>query len=789
MNHLYPLRVLGRLALLTVVVLALAETTHANTNFSKRLEAERATLQGKVEVSKERRGFTGKGYVDYLKEGAIVWTVNIPAPALYQLEFRYSVAGVNSNRPLNIFKNQFESVESNVSFPPTRNLDEWRTFAVFTKLAAGPNTIRLSTTGRSGPNVDHLVVSLTPPDQDKFLSFRLHSSHPVFAGSDADTAAYYKTVDPLDRKTTFDDWKRENDLTSCVPPDCIHTVYFNTVDLGFGRSLFLKVRSNGDVASYLQNYPSVRDALKNRNLLAAVAMEFGPPVDSSGQELAGPKFTKFYVFNAQGTRINKIDLDGRGEKFVPGLCNSCHGGKPKRVDEANQYFDRGETGAKFIAWDLDTFTYDKTLPRAMQEDEFKRLNQAVLLTNPPSATRLVIDGWYGGAGLPSPTFDGSFVPPGWRQDGAAVEELYRKVVAPSCRSCHNQRGSYNSAGHAILDGAKEQTLEFASFADFSRYEEQIESLVYEEGLMPLAKRTFDRFWRSEQPKILDDVFFGGLAYQNPSFEVYPGRARFAFGELRRPGRPIAKIAGSRLGFNSFPFPLFFMADVEDQRLKPTQLNGGPSVFASEFFWQIESGPGPAIPTLTGVNEPQASFTLSSASSDIRDPTSDPYLLRFGVTNEFADYNEIIRGQLFSDSALRPLTFRDHIHPVLTTNFPSSTGSTLSCIHCHSNSNIVSHADSIFRLRDFGSATDAVTYAYESLLTRVNCDDPENSLILKKPAADLPHFGGRINVFAGIHPHFVNPAIEDTRDDDAKAMILRWIMEGARLDNRTGCPAQ
>ena len=495
MKHTYPLSVRGWLALLAVAASAHMNTTHAATNFTRRLQAEQAVLQGEVEADNAHRGFTGSGYAAYSGEGTITWSVNIPAPALYQLEFRYSVAvGADSNRPLNISKSQSILIEANVSFPPTRNLDEWGTFAVFTKLEPGPNTISLATTGQSGPDVDRLIVSLTPPDPDKFLGFPLHSSHGIFQGSDAETQAYYKTLDPLDRKTTFEGWKQENDLSSCVAPACTHTVYFNAVDLGFGRSLFLKVRPNGDVASYLQNYPSLADAIEGRNLLAAVAMEFGRPVDSNGQELPNPRFTKFYVFNAAGTRINKIDLDGRGEKFVPGLCNVCHGGKPKPADLShNQYFDRGDTGAKFIAWDLDTFRYHPTLSRAVQEDEFRKLNQAVLLTSPPSATRIAIEGWYGGAGLPSVTFDGGFVPPGWQQDGPAVEDLYRQVVAPACRSCHNQRGSYNAAGHAILDGPKEQTLEFASFADFHRYKNEIESLVYEQGLMPLAKRTFDRF--------------------------------------------------------------------------------------------------------------------------------------------------------------------------------------------------------------------------------------------------------------------------------------------------------
>lgn len=782
-----------------IVLSMLSLQADASVGFVKQLEAEQAALIGKVQIARDHPGFTGGGFADYTGEGTIKWTLDIAEPALYQLEFRYALAKGRGERPLDILSQGF-LIKPGVSFPETRSFDEWSTFAVFAKLEAGENIIEVSTTGQSGPNVDHMVVSLTPPDPNRFLGFSLHSSHAIFEGSDEQTEAYYKTLDPLDGKTTFENWKHQNSFDSCAPPDCTHTVYFNGLDLGFGRSVFVKVPPSGDVASYLQNYPSLEDAIQSRNLLATVVMEYAPPVHRFGPQKGqviekAPKFTKFYAFNARGERINKVDLDGRGEKFLPGLCSVCHGGKPKSADLAHKnYFDRGDTGGEWIPWDLDTFEYHPSLTRAMLEDKFKQLNETVLLTDPTSAVSLLVKGWYGGEGLPNPTFEGSFVPLGWREDGADVEELYLQVVARSCRTCHNQRGSYNNSGHSILDGLKEQTLEFASFGDFKRYKKEIEGLVYEQALMPLAKRTFDKFWRSEQPKILDDVFFDGQVHQNPPPEVYPGHARFAFGDLRRPGRPIPKIAGSRLLFNVFPYPLYALAHVQEG--KQVRLNGAASfhdpssrVFASEFFWSFDAVPGTTTPVLTGADKPQASFDLDpNASSDIRNPDSKPYVIRFGVTNEFADFNEIIRGQLFSDSRLQPLTFTDDIYELLTTNFSSTRGSTsLSCIHCHSNGGVVSHADSIFKLRDFGISDEEARrrYAYNTMLTRINCHDPENSLILKKPSGELPHFGGRIFVFSGS-----SSDLDNTGDSDAKVRVLRWIMEGAPYDDSgslLGCP--
>jgi hypothetical protein len=93
--------------------------------------------------------------------------------------------------------------------------------------------------------------------------------------------------------------------------------------------------------------------------------------------------------------------------------------------------------------------------------------------------------------------------------------------------------------------ALEQSLEFNNFASFKGYKDEIERLVFDQGLMPIAKRTYELFWRSAQPKILDNELFDGKAHQNPPNSVYSGSGKADFGDLRRPGRPIARIAGAR----------------------------------------------------------------------------------------------------------------------------------------------------------------------------------------------------------------------------------------------------
>jgi hypothetical protein len=777
---------------LTLSLLGLPPTTNGAVELIvEPLEAEQARFSG-AGIRTNHGGYTGTGYVDYTDHGFIEWDVEVETAGLYQLEFRYAF-GTADDRLLNIVGNDGILIISELVFPSTQQFDNWQTISVFAKLDAGFNIIRAETVTDNGPNIDHLLVSPTPPDLNRFLSFPLYSSHSVFRGSEQNAQAYYKVIDPFDRRTTFDDWKAVNGFSFSGAEDA-HAVYLNGADLNFGRSMFVKTRSNGDVASYVQNYPTLADAINNTNLIATVAMEYRAPENDP----SAPKFTTFYVFGATGERLTKIDLDGRGEKYVPGLCNVCHGGKPKQGGfhgSIATYEDQGDTGAKWIPWDLDTYKFHPSLTRQTQEAEFKKLNAAVFGTNPTSAAKVLINGWYGGDGMPNETFDGGFVPRGWQNTSDGDKsELYLKVVAPSCRACHNQRGTYNNSGHPVFQGEQlEASLEFGTYNAFKGYRDEIESLVYDQGLMPLAKQTYELFWRSNQPKILDDELFAGKAYQDPPASVYPNIARFDFGDLRRPGRPLARIAGARFFQDSFPIDEYLFMDVQEG-LK-VRLNAGPSSFASQIRWIMQSAPGD-LPTIDNNRSALATFDLDpDASADIRTAGTSPYRIRLSVSNDFATYNDIIQGQLWSDSTLKPLVFSDNsastddIYDLLITNYPSTRSSTpLSCIHCHSNGGVMSRAEGIFMLRDFDQPrgeNDAIwkSYAFNQMLTRINCNDPENSLILKKSAGHH-HWNQTVSGFSNQG---------NSGDVNRRAKILRWIMEGARFDlssdSKLGCPGR
>ena len=348
-------------------------------------------------------------------------------------------------------------------------------------------------------------------------------------------------------------------------------MYLNNFDLGFGRDMYLRLGAcdNGtpanlaeatrgacDVYGVVINYGSLEAAARNLQPIIAVAMEY-TRAPSSG---AG-RITKFYTYapNRRGDyeRVLSIDLDGRGEKYMPGACTVCHGGTPRGLDARNPelYGNGGDVDAAFLPWDLDSLLYSDTDPafshagdpdfspseqalaarfaRAPQEEMFKRLNQLAWLTwgndrRFPLARDLV-EGWYGGAGFPSSAFNGGYVPAGWQPatvgnppDSAAI---YLDVFARNCRSCHVMH---------VPGPRGTGQLAIASYADFAGAVSLPAQL--EIGRMPLARLTMDRFWLP-QPGAAD----GHSAAQRLS-EHFRDDASEATRPFERPG-PVARMEG------------------------------------------------------------------------------------------------------------------------------------------------------------------------------------------------------------------------------------------------------
>lgn len=249
-----------------------------------------------------------------------------------------------------------------------------------------------------------------PDDANQFLSF-LNLSAPRNNESISAGEAYYNAVDPTRVKRTLAGFKTFNGLS-----DNQVAIYINDADLGFGRRMYVVENTDGSVASCVDNYGGLPTSdpqagstnaqintsesarLSNakahglNGLIATVCMEYSGTPGTGVQEngfvrLKGRKFVKFLSYGANGNYITQADLDGRGAKTQPGLCNSCHGGQGKSLVNG-VYPDLGDTGAQFLPWDLDTYKYDTAagFTRSDQEVLFKRYNQTVLSTYPTPDT-------------------------------------------------------------------------------------------------------------------------------------------------------------------------------------------------------------------------------------------------------------------------------------------------------------------------------------------------------------------------------------------------------------------
>ena len=344
----------------------------------------------------------------------------------------------------------------------------------------------------TGNPIPGAALTVQAPAASQSINVTLTASHPVGgpflefsygSGSAATAAAYYLAIDPGTTKGTLAAWKTANGFNQGQVSEAI---YFNEGDLGFGRWMFMKKQNNGDVAYYVSNYRTADAAVyaraqghPNYGLLATVAMEYSPHPNNSGA-----RYTKFYVFNSQGARTGSADLDGNGLKYVPNLCQVCHGGD-------NSGNAQGNYNTKFIPFDLESFKYSSaaSFTRAAQEPALKDLNNGVLMTGPTLVASDLVTGWY----ATSTTFKDTFVPSGWLGNTSGnlpKAGLYDQVIKASCRACHSVRDS--SSG-----------LNFRTYANFDVYNSSAKFWVCTGRRMPNAQRTYNNFWKSSGPRQID----------------------------------------------------------------------------------------------------------------------------------------------------------------------------------------------------------------------------------------------------------------------------------------------
>ena len=367
---------------------------------------------------------------------------------------------------------------------------------------------------------------------------------------------YYDCIDPTRQSATLSGWLQQagfNDNTS----DAHFTVYQNNYDLNFGRAMWVRTDSDGNVYSYVTNYPTLEAALSKRNDFAVVVMEFSPaPTGKCGDgtfedSAGGKKIVKFYSYvpdrtSGEYVRMNTMNFDGRGERALPGVCLACHYGdtnidKFNSADLATIPASAADLDSSFIAWDLDNFLYSKAanpdeidpvyaanpvsdqvteqFSRSAQEADFRAQNQAALHTFTYDKTKLkrfesgikLVQGFYGNTAVENLNFGSKDAP----LDDAELTTLQAQVdtlpdnsftgenYVPAGWQGHEDLYHKVYAHYCRLCHVQQSdaALDFDSYQEFIGNANLVRR-VFEEGGMPLSRLTMDRFW---------DDFYGGTS--------------------------------------------------------------------------------------------------------------------------------------------------------------------------------------------------------------------------------------------------------------------------------------
>ncbi len=135
-----------------------------------------------------------------------------------------------------------------------------------------------------------------------------------------------------------EDWRRTVKIGAYATPGTPEyaATYINQVDLNLTRNHHSISYGPSDTAAYVCNHlgpPSldstqdeintaIDNAVNNKNLVACVMMDYMVSPGVNGDQ----PFTRFLIFGPSGELLPSINLDGRREKFVPGVCVACHGG-------------------------------------------------------------------------------------------------------------------------------------------------------------------------------------------------------------------------------------------------------------------------------------------------------------------------------------------------------------------------------------------------------------------------------------------------------------------------------
>jgi hypothetical protein len=182
-------------------------------------------------------------------------------------------------------------------------------------------------------------------------------------------------------------------------------------------------------------------------------------------------FVLGWNWRTQPVPIHTAVLDSEGDKFVPHVCMTCHGG---RYNSSTNKVD----GASLLPLDPNLLSFANTTTgnRASQEENIRRVNGVILMSGSSPAVKSYINGLYGSQVLtPGARAVPDYVPSGWSQQAG----LYRSVVKPYCAMCHL---------------AAPPNVSFLSWGNFQQNAGLIHQSVCRSHTMPQAELPYRDFW-------------------------------------------------------------------------------------------------------------------------------------------------------------------------------------------------------------------------------------------------------------------------------------------------------
>ena len=234
------------------------------------LQAETARLSGPT-ARRDNAGFNGAGYADFTNATGdfVEWTVTEGAAANHRLTFRY--ANGSSDRPLELRVNGV--AVKRVSFPSTGAWNRWATVFADAPLQGGANTVRITSVGSNGPNVDQVGVKRSPrpaPPEPRQVVYGAEYANIVGAQVRRANMGYEGDgyVDFVNASGDSVEWTNVNANAAGT-----YLVYFRYANGGSDRPLELRV--NGAVINPRMSFPGTGSWYDWNNAAAQVPLRAG----------------------------------------------------------------------------------------------------------------------------------------------------------------------------------------------------------------------------------------------------------------------------------------------------------------------------------------------------------------------------------------------------------------------------------------------------------------------------------------------------------------------------------